>query len=148
MGKYDLQRLRLNYSIPMDDLVAELRPMYPKLDKPLLSKAINEGYGVELRPDAIKTLGEKFDPEGWDKRREKDRHKSKNSARCRLTDEEAEAFTAAWQAAGYKTANACVHDLILKFLREREMIRDLLEEERAEREKQFWDNVEKEGGIH
>ena len=57
MGKYDLQRLRLNHSIPMDDLVAELRPMYPKLDKPLLSKAINEGYGVELRPDAIKTLG-------------------------------------------------------------------------------------------
>lgn len=146
MGKYDLQRLRDLHALPA--MTDYLRQSYPKMDKPLLSKAMNEGYGVQLKPEALKSLAQEFDPEGWESRRSKDRHKRKNSARCRLTDEESEAFAAAWQSAGYKTANACVHDLILKFLREREMIRDLLEEERAEREKQFWDYVDKEGGIH
>lgn len=146
MGKYDQQRLRALHALPA--MTDTLRREYPKLDKPLLSKALNGEYGIQLTPEAEKLLAENYDPEGWSKRRSKDRHKRKNSARCRLTDEEAEAFAATCQAAGYKTANACVHDLILKFLREREMIRGLLEEERAEREKQFWDYVDKEGGIH
>ena len=140
MGKYDLQRLRLNHSIPMDDLVAELRPMYPKLDKPLLSKAINEGYGVELRPDAIKTLGEKFDPEGWDKRREKDRHRMKNHVLCRLSEQELAAFIWQWQKDGYKSANECIRHLIFRYIE----ISDMKEEERQEREKQWWENYSKE----
>ena len=140
MGKYNLQRLRLNHSIPMDDMVAELRPMYPKLDKPLLSKAINEGYGVQLRPDALKALGEKFDPEGWDKRREKDRHRINTGVRCRLNRRELEAFTWQYRKDGYKNANECVRHLILRYIE----ISDMIEEERCEREKQLWNNLSQE----
>lgn len=144
MAKYDTQRLRALHALPaMTDF---LRQTYPKMDKPLLSKAMGTGYGVQLIPAALKSLVQQFDPEGWNRRR--DRHTLKTSVRCRLTEDEAAAFSEAWRSAGYKSANDCLRILIRGYIQERETIRDLLEEERAEREKQFWDSVEKEGGIH
>lgn len=142
MGKYDQARLRLHHSL--DDLVSEARKLAPKLDKPLLSKAFNDGYGIELKPELVKALAQAYDPEGWGKRRNRDRHALRASVRCRMTDEEFAAFTAAWKSAGYKSANDCVLDLILKYTEERKMIRDLLEEERLEREKNYWNSLDKE----
>ena len=130
---YDLQRLRLNH-VPMDDMVTLLREQYPKLDKPLLSKTMNDGYGVDLKPDAVQALGETFDPDGWDKRREKDRHRINTGVRCRLTKEELEAFTWQYKQDGYANANECVRALIRRYLTESDLIR----EERLEREKEFW----------
>lgn len=142
MGKYDQARLRLHHSL--DDLVSEARKLAPKLDKPLLSKAFNDGYGIDLKPELVKALAQAYDPEGWGKRRNRDRHALRASVRCRMTDEEFAAFTDAWKSAGYKSANDCVLDLILQFTQERRTIRDLLEEERQERENQFWKNIDKE----
>lgn len=142
MGKYDQARLRLHHSL--DDLVSEARKLAPKLDKPLLSKAFNDGYGIELKPELVKALAQAYDPEGWGKRRNRDRHALRASVRCRMTDEEFAAFAAAWKSAGYKSANDCVLDLILKYTEERKMIRDLLEEERLEREKNYWNSLDKE----
>lgn len=113
---YDLQRLRLIHSVPMDDMVNVVRQIYPKIDKPLLSKTMNEGYGVDLKPDAHQALGETFDPEGWDKRREKDRHKINTGVRCRLTQEELDAFTRQYKEDGYANANECVRALILRYI--------------------------------
>lgn len=144
MGKYDLQRLRLNHSIPMDDMVKVAQEIYPKLDKPLLSKAMNEGYGVDLKPDAVKALAQTYDPEGWDKRREKDRHILKLGVRCRLSEDEFDTFTATWKEAGYASANECVRFLIQRYIQDRRIDSELIEEERIEREKELWRNLTKE----
>lgn len=114
MGKYDLQRLRLMHKL--DDMVDFLREEYPKLDKPLLSKCMNDGYGIQLRPEAARILAQRFDPEGWENRREKDRHKLKDSVRCRLTREEFEEFSSKYRADGYRDANAWIHAAILRYI--------------------------------
>ena len=114
MGKYDLKRLRSLH--PMDDMVELLREDYPKLDKPLLSKAINDGYGVQLKPEAAKTLAQRFDPDGWESRREKDRHTLKDSVRCRLTREEFEEFSACYRRDGYPNAGAWVRAAIQRYI--------------------------------
>jgi hypothetical protein len=141
---YDLQRLRLNHSIPMDDMVKVAQEIYPKLDKPLLSKTMNDGYGIDLKPDAVKALAQTYDPEGWDKRREKDRHTLKLGVRCRLTEEEFNAFSIAWRAAGYSSANECVRSLIHRYLRDNLLLAELIEEERIDREKELWRNLTEE----
>lgn len=139
---YDLQRLRSLHKL--DEMVSLLREEYPKLDKPLLSKCMNDGYGVQLKPDALRTLGQRFDPDGWEGRREKDRHKLKDSVRCRLTREEFEEFSACYRRDGYSDAGACVRDLIRHYIRQSEEIRNMLEEERREREKELWRNLTEE----
>ena len=138
---YDLCRLRDLHALPaMTDF---LRQTYPKMDKPLLSKTMNDGYGVQLKPAALKSLAEKFDPEGW-KSRSGDQHRLKFSVKCRLTEDEFKAFTAAWRGAGYSSANDCVRDLACQYIEARKIIGELLEEERQEREKQWWENYSKE----
>ena len=141
MGKYDLQRLRSLHKL--DDMTAFLREEYPKLDKPLLSKCMNEGYGIQLRPEAAKALAQRFDPEGWENRREKDRHKLKDSVRCRLTREEFEEFSSYYRRDGFPDAAACVRSLIQQYITAW-IERDLINEERIEREKQLWRNLTEE----
>lgn len=135
---YDLQRLRLKHSVPMDEMVAVARTLYPKLDKPLLSKTMNDGYGIDLKPDALQALGETFDPDGWDKRREKDRHRINTGVRCRLSKKELDAFTWQYKKDGFANANQCVRHLILRYIE----VSDMIEEERRDREKTFLENFE------
>ena len=119
MGKYDLQRLRLSHSIPMQEMVDVIQSRYPKMDKPLLSKCLNgQIYGIDLKSDAIQAVAKTFDPEGWEKRREKDRHTLKYGVRCRMTKEEFEAFSAKYKADGFPDANAWVRHAIQKYIRE------------------------------
>lgn len=141
---YDLQRLRSLHKL--DDMVSLLREEYPRLDKPLLSKCMNDGYGDQLKPDALRTLGQRFDPDGWENRREKDRHKLKDGVRCRLTREEFEEFTAYYRRDGYPDAQACVHALIGAYI-ESWIERDLIDEERRAREKTFWKNLTEEDPL-
>ena len=141
MGKYDLNRLRSLHKL--DDMTALLREEYPKLDKPLLSKCMNDGYGVQLKPEALRTLGQRFDPDGWENRREKDRHKLKDSVRVRLTRRELEDFSFYYRRDGYTDAAACLRELIRKYV-QGWMCRDLIEEERREREKELWRNLTEE----
>ena len=139
---YDLQRLRDLHALPA--MTEHLRHMYPKMDKPLLSKAMNDGYGIQLTPAALKSLAQTFDPDGWEKRREKDRHTLKLGVRCRLTEKEFDDFTARYQADGYKSANECVRFLIQRYIRDSLITEELIEEERIEREKQLWRNFTEE----
>ena len=138
---YDLQRLRSLHKL--DDMVTLLREEYPKLDKPLLSKCMNDGYGIQLKPDALRTLGQRFDPDGWENRRSKDRHKLKDSVRCRLTRREFEEFSAYYRRDGYSDAGACLHALIGAYI-VAWIERDLIDEERRVREKTLWKNLTEE----
>lgn len=109
---YDLRSLRLTHSVHLDDMVTVIRENYPKMDKPLLSKCLNPNYGVQLQPDAVKAIGETFDPDGYAKRRSADRHLLPRSVRCRLTEEEFTAFSAAIRADGYACAQDWLRDHI------------------------------------
>lgn len=141
MGKYDLNRLRSLHKL--DDMVSLLREEYPKLDKPLLSKCMNEGYGIQLKPNALKILGQRFDPDGWESRRSKDRHKLKDSVRVRLTRRELEEFSSYYRRDGYTDAAACLRSLISAYVTAW-IERDLIDEERWDREKQLWKNLTEE----
>lgn len=138
---YDLQRLRDLHALPA--MTDYLRQSYPKMDKPLLSKTMNEGYGVQLVPPALRSLAEHFDPDGWAKRREGDRHKLKDSVRCRLTRREFEEFRAYYRRDGYPDAGACLRELIRAYITAW-IERDLIDEERREREKTLWKNLTEE----
>ena len=116
--KYNLQLLRSSHSIPMQEMVEVIQKDYPKMDKPLLSKCLNgDIYGVDLKADATRRVAETFDPEGWAKRREKDRHRLKYSVLCRMSKEEFEAFSAKYQADGFPDANAWVRHAIQQYIR-------------------------------
>ena len=53
----DLHALRVENELPAKDIVAVVRELYPKFDKPLLSKCEHgDLYGVDLRPDAMSAL--------------------------------------------------------------------------------------------
>ena len=135
---YDLQRLRDLHALPA--MTDYLRQTYPKMDKPLLSKAMNTGYGVQLVPPALRSLAEHFDPDGWAKRREGDRHTLRSRIQCRLTDAEYKEFSRRYHADGYTTANDAMRALIREYL-ERKICEELIEEERIERERQLWRNL-------
>lgn len=138
---YDLQRLRNLHALPA--MTEHLRHMYPKMDKPLLSKAMNDGYGIQLTPAALKSLAQTFDPDGWENRRSKDRHKLKDSVRVRLTRRELEEFSSYYRRDGYTDAAACLRSLISSYVTAW-IERDLIDEERREREKQLWKNLTEE----
>ena len=135
---YDLQRLRDLHALPA--MTDYLRQTYPKLDKPLLSKAMNTGYGVQLVPPALRSLAEHFDPDGWAKRREGDRHTFRSRIQCRLTDEEYKDFTRYYRKDGYATVNDALRALVRKYL-DRKICEELIEEERTQREKELWKNI-------
>ena len=111
---YDLQRLRDLHALPA--MTDYLRQTYPKLDKPLLSKAMNTGYGVQLVPSALRSLAERFDPDGWAKRREGDRHALKYRVQARLSREDFEALTARYKEDGFPNANEWLCSVIRAYL--------------------------------
>lgn len=119
MGNYDLQHFRLTHSIPMQGMVDVIQKLYPKMDKPLLSKCLNgDSYGVDLKPSAVKAIVESYAPGDWKKRRAADRHRLKDSVRARLTPEEFSAFTAKYRADGFQDANAWIRAAIQRYISE------------------------------
>ena len=111
---YNPQRLRDLRALPA--MTDYLRQTYPKMDKPLLSKTMNSGYGVQLVPSALRSLAEHFDPDGWAKRREGDRHTLKYRVQARLSREDFEALTARYKADGFPNANAWLCSVIRTYI--------------------------------
>lgn len=64
MTDNELRELRLKKQLPAKEMVEVVRSIYPKFDKPLLSKCENGGvYGVQLKADAMKALRVAYCPE-------------------------------------------------------------------------------------
>lgn len=62
----ELRSLRLSQQppIPAKEMVLVVRRLYPKFDKPLLSKCEHgDEYGIQIRSDAMDALLEHFTPE-------------------------------------------------------------------------------------
>ena len=92
---FDLKRLRKESGASGKDLVSVVRELYPKYDKALQSKCEHgDEYGIELRKDAKEALVARFLPGQVDNQLQaetaaaaspkRDRHRLKNSIRCRL----------------------------------------------------------------
>ena len=59
-----LQRLRLERGIPVKDMVEVVQALYPKYDKTVQSKVEHGNeYGINLRPDAMRALLNRFAPD-------------------------------------------------------------------------------------
>lgn len=60
----ELRCLRVDLGLPAKDMVAIVQTLYPKFDKTMQSKCERgDEYGVNIRPDAMKALYERFAPE-------------------------------------------------------------------------------------
>lgn len=60
----ELRCLRVGLGLPAKDMVAIVQTLYPKFDKTMQSKCERgDEYGVNIRPDAMKALYERFAPE-------------------------------------------------------------------------------------
>lgn len=93
----DLQKLRINALASPKEFVADVKTLYPKFDKTLESKCEHgEIYGIQLRPDAMRLLVEK-----WGK--PNDGHKLRRRVSARLTDDVYDTFQIFLEAKGYAT---------------------------------------------
>ena len=114
---YDLRRLRSVASVPMAELVETVRKDHPKMDKPLMSKCMNpEAYGVTLIPPVVRTLAQKYDAEGWQKRRRTENRTMPCSIRCRMTEQEYARLMKKLKADGFKTAQEWAHKMLLDYI--------------------------------
>lgn len=113
-----LRELRLEYQIPVKDMVAVVRELYPKYDKTLQSKCENgDAYGVDLRPDAELALYARFAPAAHRNRR-KDRHRLTHRLSVRLENGAYGALQRRMAADGYDTAQALLTMLVLRYIQE------------------------------
>lgn len=109
--------IRQEKGIPMQDMVELIQKQYPKMDKPLLSKVFNGGlYGVDLRPDAMKLLLEKYAPEEL----EKPKRKKENRRLCcrisgRLENDQYAALQQHLKANGYGTMQDWIADMVRNY---------------------------------
>lgn len=117
----DLQFLRLSHSLSAQELVDSIRPFAPKYDKPLNSKAENpDVYGVQLRPDILKAIYTKYDPEGWEKRKRRaDGHRNQSRIYCRMDDVTYKRLLAQIHQDGFRTVQDWVMDQILAYINAR-----------------------------
>lgn len=113
-----LAKIRADKLIPMQDMVDLIRKHYPKMDKPLLSKVLNgDLYGVDLRPDAVKMLLEKFAPEELGKP-VKENRRLKCRISGRLEDGQYAALQRRIKADGYSTVQDWIADMVRDYNKE------------------------------
>lgn len=115
----DLKLLREASGVSTKELLAAVQEKFPRYDKTLLSKCTGDGYGVQLDPEAMKMLYERFAPDllAAQLGRRKDRHLRTNRITCRLEDDEYEALQQAADDNG----------VTIQQLVRSELIRDLAE---------------------
>ena len=83
----DLAELRSSKNLQAKDMIAVVSAIYPKYDKTIQSKVEHgDEYGIQLRPDAIGALIERFAPERRKRPRKASRHKA-NRIYARLSDD-------------------------------------------------------------
>lgn len=118
-----LRRLRTEKGLAAKNMVTVIRRLYPKCDKPLLSKCENgDSYGVDIREDALEALYTEFAPE-----RLKERRRKKNSGHkltCRISARLADGGCLALQryirTDGYGTMQDWLTDTVRAYLKNKE----------------------------
>lgn len=121
MTDKELRDLRLRHSLPAKEMVDVVRAIYPKFDKPLLSKCENGSvYGVQLRADAADALRMEFLSRGdsGPVRSKHGRHRLTCRITARLPDEVYVALQRKLKADGYATVQELLTDLVEKYIKE------------------------------
>lgn len=103
------------------EMIALVRERYPGFDKSLLSKCSNsEKYGVELVPEAMTILLERFGQELPPEKPQNKRTGSGHRFSCRISARLPDADYAALQwrlkADGYKTVQAWLAEMVRRYL--------------------------------
>ena len=94
MDKNELRILRMAAGISAKEIAAVLKPVFPRIDKTVISKCENaDGYGVMLVPGAMRILRAKYPDAARAaaiavRGRKADRHKKRRNITVRLSDEE------------------------------------------------------------
>ena len=116
----DLHALRVDNGLPARDIVAVVRELYPKFDKPLLSKCEHgDLYGVDLRPDAMAALTEYVGATPAPDRKERPVKKRKvRGVRCycRIDESAHAALQRAIKADGYASMQKWFEETVRKYL--------------------------------
>lgn len=118
--KRDLQNTMDRTGYSLDMVTAEVKGMYPKFDRYLMSKVVHgTRYGIRLRSDAEKAVYTAMLGEASESRRS-DGHLKTGRVSCRLTSEQKEALQTAFRADGYETMQDGIAWLIEKYMKEHE----------------------------
>ena len=116
----EVRALRIENGLPAKEMVSVVRELYPKFDKPLLSKCEHgDLYGVDLRPDALAALKQYAGNDGPSEaknRRKADRHRKPGRCYVRLARDEYTALQRAIRADGYDTMQSWLEEMIKKYL--------------------------------
>ncbi|NMD01851.1 MAG: hypothetical protein GYA71_01105 [Bacteroidales bacterium] len=114
-------------------MVEVVRGIYPKYDKTMQSKCERgDEYGVQLRPDGMKALLEKFAPERLAKKG--DGHRLTCRISCRLEDDEYADLLHYVKIDGFDTMQAWLTYMVRRYIKRRRS---------AERKELFYDGTDK-----
>lgn len=119
----ELRCLRVDLGLPTKDMVAIVQTLYPKFDKTMQSKCERgDEYGVNIRPDAMKALYERFAPERLEppKRTRHGQHRLTCRISGRLEDSVYAALQQHMETDGYATAQEWITAMVLRYIAEKE----------------------------
>lgn len=119
----ELRELRVSRNIPAKDMVAAVQTLYPRFDKPMLSKCEHgDECGVSIPDDAMDLLYATFAPEikerkAYAEKRKQDRHRLVCRISARLDTTLYTELQRAMEADGYVTAQEWISDMALRYVR-------------------------------
>lgn len=122
----ELKELQDGLNLSMDEVVDTVRTLYPKFDKPLLSKCkATEKYGVILAQDAMDRLYDRFLPKEEPQKpdapaKPKTRHgQHRLNCRisCRLPDTDYQRLQERIRADGFSTMQDWLADIVCDYLK-------------------------------
>lgn len=119
--KNELKELQDGLGLSMIDIVGTVRELYPKFDKPLLSKCkATEKYGVILAQDAMDRLYDRFLPMQELPAKPKPRsgkHRLNCRVSCRLPDGDYQQLQERIKAEGFTTMQDWLSTQIQSYLK-------------------------------
>lgn len=103
-----LREIRIKNNLSASEIVSQVRSLYPKYDKALLSKCENgEKYGITLKHRAMKMLIDNYGVI-----RKTENRKLNNRLTVRLSDEDYNAYKEALSESGYTTTQGFLNHII------------------------------------
>lgn len=120
----DLRRLRTEHGIPAKDMADEIRRLYPKFDKTVLSKCEHgDEYGVVIKDDALAAVYAKFAPGALEpsKATRHGKHRLTCRVSARLDGELYAALQQQMRADGYATTQDLLADLVRRYIETRSL---------------------------